>query len=57
MKLYKKLQLSRETIRSLSTTRLRTIAGGGREPLPSNIDTACCDPDTQLDCPSGHEPD
>lgn len=57
MKRHKKLRLSREAIRILSSARLRIVDGGGRDPLPSNIDTACCNGDTEIDCPSGKQPD
>ena len=57
MKRPKKLRLSREAIRILSSATLRIVDGGGREPLPSNIDTACCNGETEIDCPSEKQPD
>jgi hypothetical protein len=57
MKRPKKLRLSREAIRILSSATLRIVDGGGRDPLPSNIDTACCNGETEIDCPSEKQPD
>jgi hypothetical protein len=55
MKRHRKMYLSREIVRTLSSTALRRVAGGTQQP-DSEVFTRCYDEESHA-CPSEKQPD